>query len=155
MVSPGIGGRNVFLSWCAETAILVLREPCRARGSGCAGSDQGRPSRDPLLFGVLRYSPSGPCSPEFWVFIVNSDWFSATPTPYSLDIWPLLIKPLMVTRLEPELQFDSSAVGAYLQWTCGEKTGEPGSEEQGHAALWRSDLWLRIRMAVGRSSRGG
>lgn len=125
MVSPGVGGRNGFLAWCAETAILVLREPCRAGGSGCAGSDQGRPSRDPLLFGVLRYSPSGPCSPEFWVFIVNSDWFSATPTPYSLDIWPLLIKPLMVTRLEPELQFDTSAVGAYSQWTW-----EKGQESQ-------------------------
>ena len=79
MVSPGVGGRDVLLAWCAETAILVLREPCRARGNGCAGSDQGRPSRDPLLFGVLRYSPSGPCSPEFWVFVYSSDWFSATP----------------------------------------------------------------------------
>lgn len=68
---------------------------------------------------------SSPCSPEFWVFIVNSDWFSATPTLYSLDIWPLLIKPLMVTRLEPELQFDTSAVGAYSQWTW-----EKGQESQ-------------------------
>lgn len=33
----------MFLAWCAETAILVLREPCRARGSGCAGSDQAGP----------------------------------------------------------------------------------------------------------------
>lgn len=111
-VSPGVGGRDVLLAWCAETAILVLREPCRARGNGCAGSDQGRPSRDPLLFGVPRYSPSGPCSPEFWVFVYSSDWFSATPTTYSLDIWLLLIKPPMVTQLEPELQFGTSAVGA-------------------------------------------
>ena len=24
MVSPGVGGRDVLLTWCAETAILVL-----------------------------------------------------------------------------------------------------------------------------------